>query len=166
MFGIESLSSTTGFAAYALVFIMAAVPWFEILIVIPPAIAMGMDPFVVSFLAFTGNLVTVFLLVFAHHSLNTIWKKFRVNEDNPENTSAPSGRRKKAIKLWNSYGLPGIAMMGPLILGTHFAALIALSLGSKKNPVALWMTISLFIWTIIIAAVSYYGIESLKWIAG
>lgn len=56
--------------------------------------------------------------------------------------------------------------MGPPVLGTHFAALIALSLGSKKYPVMLWMTFSLLLWTVIIAVVSYYGIENLKWVLG
>jgi len=152
-----------GFTAYALVFILAAVPWFEILIVIPPAIAMGLDPFIVSFLAFTGNMATVLLLIFAHQALHTLWKKFRVNKDSPEKAHVPSKRRKKAISLWNNYGLPGVAMMGPLILGTHFAALIALSLGSEKYPVVFWMMISLFIWTILITVASYHGIESLRW---
>lgn len=163
---IGTLYTSTGLIAYTFTFLLAATPWIEIVVVIPAGIAMGLNPSIVSFLAFTGNLATVFLLVFAQQSLHNFWKKFKTSSDGVENPSTPSGRRKRAFRLWHSYGLPGIAIMGPLVLGTHFAALIALSLGSKKYPVMLWMTFSLLLWTVIIAVVSYYGIENLKWVLG
>ena len=34
----------TGALRYALVFVLAAIPWFEILVVIPIAVGLGLDP--------------------------------------------------------------------------------------------------------------------------
>lgn len=87
--GTDALYSATGLLTYALVFILAATPWIELLVVIPPGITIGLDPFAVALLAFVGNLTTVYLLIFAHQFLHTIWKSFKINDDE----SPLSGRK-------------------------------------------------------------------------
>ncbi|AFV23300.1 hypothetical protein Mpsy_1091 [Methanolobus psychrophilus R15] len=158
MIGMDTLYNAEGTVAYALVFILAAVPWIELLVVIPPGIALGLDPLAVALLAFSGNLATVYLLVYAHHSLNSVWKRFRMGEEDRPS----SGKKKKVMSIWDRYGLPGLALISPIITGTHLAALIALGLGSKKYSIVLWMSLSILIWTIVVTVASYYGIESLK----
>jgi hypothetical protein len=162
MIGLELLESSEGFVAYVLVFLLAAIPWIEILLVIPVGIAIDLNPLTVAVLAATGNLATVYLLVFAHGSLHSFWQKLRLND----NGKRPEGRKKKAIHTWDSYGLPGLSMLAPVVTGTHLAALIALGLGSRRYSVALWLTLSILIWTAVVTATSYYGIESLKWLLG
>lgn len=159
MIGIGALYTAKGLVAYALVFILAATPWIELLVVIPPGIAIGLNPLAVFVLALAGNLTTVYLLVLAYKSLHSIWIKFKING----NESIPSRRKHKALRIWNNYGLPGLAIVSPII-GTHFAALIALSLGSRKHSVIVWMSVSIIIWTIVVTIISYYGIESMKWL--
>jgi hypothetical protein len=35
----------------------------------------------------------------------------------------------------NNYGLPGLALLGPILISTHIAAFIGMTLGAtKKNP--------------------------------
>ena len=48
---------------YILVFLGAAIPWFEIALVIPLGIVWGLSPFWVMLLAFVGNMVTVLALI-------------------------------------------------------------------------------------------------------
>jgi uncharacterized membrane protein len=160
MFGIESLYNAEGFFAYSLVFLLAATPWIEILVVIPAGIALGLNPLAVSILAFTGNLTTVYFLISAYHYLTSIFDKRKSGEDK----KPPSKRKKKALHIWNRYGLPGLALISPLTVGTHFATFVALSFKSKKCMVTMWITLSILIWTVIVTIVSYYGIESLKWL--
>lgn len=74
MIGIGALYTAKGLIAYALVFILAATPWIELLLVIPSGIAIGLNPLAVSVLALAGNLTTVYLLVLAYESLHSIWK--------------------------------------------------------------------------------------------
>ncbi|SFM46990.1 small multi-drug export protein [Methanolobus profundi] len=162
MFGIESLYSAEGMFAYALVFLLAATPWIEILVVIPAGIALGLNPLAVSILAFTGNLTTVYLLIFAYQYLSSTFDKHKSGE----NKKQLSKRKKKALHIWNKYGFPGLAFISPLTVGTHFATFVALSFKSKKYMVTMWITGSIFVWTVIVTVVSYYGIESLKWLLG
>ncbi|WP_406656198.1 small multi-drug export protein [Methanolobus sp. ZRKC2] len=162
MIGVGVLENAEGSVAYVLVFILAAIPWIELLLVIPVGVAIGLNPLAVAVLAATGNLATVYLLVFAHDSLSSFWKKFRLNDNDTE----PEGRKRRAMRTWDTYGLPGLAMIAPIATGTHLAALIALSLGSRKYSVILWMSLSILLWTVVVTIISYYGIESLKWFLG
>lgn len=57
---IGTLYTSTDLIAYAFTFLLAATPWLEIPVVIPAGIAMGLNPSIVSFLAFTGNLQRFF----------------------------------------------------------------------------------------------------------
>ncbi|QGG47709.1 small multi-drug export protein [Heliorestis convoluta] len=48
---------------YILVFLLAAVPWIEIGVIIPLSILNGLNPLLVGLVAFFGNLTTVYLLI-------------------------------------------------------------------------------------------------------
>ena len=148
----ESLRTADGAVAYALVFILAAIPWFEILLVIPPAIALGFDPLLVTALALFGNLSTVlFVIVFQDRVLD--WYRRRRDGE--------SSRSDRARRLWDRYGLPVLAGASPIVTGSHIGAALALLFGSPRNRVAGWMTVSLVVWAVGIAALSVLGISAL-----
>lgn len=135
---------------YIVIFILAAVPWIEILIIIPIGIIQGLNPVLVGLLSFLGNLSTVYLLILFFEK----FKQWRSKKKPKEKK-----RTKRAIEIWNKYGLPGLSLAGPLITGAHLAVVIAISLGAKKHLTLLWSTISLAVWTIVITIFSFYGIE-------
>jgi uncharacterized membrane protein len=139
---------------YILVFVAAAVPWLEIALVIPLGVIRGLSPFWVIVLGFTGNLSTVIPLVIGFEKIRN-WVQKRQSEK--ENT--PSKRSLRAKKIWNKYGLPGLAFLGPILLGIHIAAFIGMSLGAKKNWTILWMTISLAFWSLTFGIVTMLGFD-------
>lgn len=51
---------------YFTLFIMAATPWLEILIVIPIGIGLGLHPIIVAIVTFIGNALPVFLIVYLY----------------------------------------------------------------------------------------------------
>lgn len=159
---LDALYDATGIIAYVLVFIFAATPWIELLLVIPAGIGIGLNPFAVAVTAFLGNLSTVYLILLGHQTLQSVWNKFKIQDG----ISASSNRRTKTLQIWDNYGLPGLALTSPVAVGTHFATVVAISLGSKKQKVGFWMSMSILIWTILVTVASYYGIESIKWFFG
>lgn len=144
---------------YAVLFLMAAIPWIEIVVVIPLGIAGGLSPVAVSILAFTGNLLTILLLI-ALYKKWTEWRERRREEKGI--TKKTSKRKERAKKIWERYGLPGLALIGPFFVGTHLTAVMGLALGSRKNLVTAWMTFSLLVWTIGLTAASFYGLDFLN----
>jgi len=154
-----------------LVFFLAAVPLFELVTVVPLAIAGGLAPIPVAVLGFLGNLLTVVLLIIFADKVKRWWgaRKLKRNEikgqdemafqNGEEDTPEPESKKKKrARNLFSKFGLPGLTIFGPMIVGSHISALMAMSFGSKRQLVFIWMLISLVLWTIVSAVAASYGV--------
>lgn len=142
---------------YILVFIFAAIPWFEIALIIPLAIISGLNPVLVALVAFLGNLATVYLLVIFFEKFKA-WREKKRKVDEP----SKSKKGKRAYKIWNRYGLPGLSFLGPIVIGSHIAAFIGLILGANKKSTIIWQTMSLAVWTLIFVVVTYFGLDFLN----
>ncbi|KAA9023921.1 small multi-drug export protein [Niallia endozanthoxylica] len=140
---------------YILVFLLAAIPWIEIAAIIPLSIIAGLNPVLVGLLAFVGNLSTVYLLIIFIEKYQQ-WRNRK-----KKNQKEKPKRQERAIKVWNKYGLPGLALLGPFLIGSHVSVIVGLALGAKKQTTLLWITISLVLWSIVFTVLSYYGIEFL-----
>ncbi|MFC4401928.1 small multi-drug export protein [Gracilibacillus xinjiangensis] len=136
---------------YLLVFLGAAIPWFEIAIVIPLGIIKGLHPIIVISLAFTGNMVTIIPLIFAYDKMKNLLNKRRERKQ--------SKRSERAKMFWNKYGLPGMIMLGPILIGSHIAAFIGMTLGATKKATLLWSTISIGCWSVIFGLLTAFGID-------
>ncbi|MBF6633462.1 small multi-drug export protein [Planococcus sp. APC 3900] len=139
---------------YFLVFLGAAIPWFEIALVIPLGIIWGLSPFWVMVLAFVGNMVTVLALIIGFDRFQ-IW----YNKRQEAKGKAVSKKNERAKRIWNKYGLPGLAMLGPILIGTHIAAFIGMTLGATKKNTTLWLTISIGVWTLAFGVLTALGFD-------
>ncbi|AIY05103.1 hypothetical protein Plano_1138 [Planococcus sp. PAMC 21323] len=139
---------------YILVFLGAAIPWFEIALVIPLGIVWGLSPFWVMMLAFIGNMVTVLALIVGFDRFK-VWYNKR-QEAKGKTTNKKSERAKQ---IWNRYGLPGLAMLGPILIGTHIAAFIGMTLGATKKNTTVWLTISIAAWTLVFGLLTALGFD-------
>ncbi|XVH33314.1 small multi-drug export protein (plasmid) [Haloferacaceae archaeon DSL9] len=153
----ETLRDADGIIQYALIFVLAAIPWLEIVVVIPIGVALGINPFGVALFAFLGNVLPIYGIIAFYVRL-----KAALGWDQPDPNSTTSRRNDWAKRIWNRFGLPGLALASPVVIGVHLATVIALALRSKKRTVALWMTVSVFVWTVALTASAYYGIESIQ----
>ncbi|UTF55059.1 small multi-drug export protein [Natronosalvus rutilus] len=148
------LDAASGPWQYALVFALAATPLLEILVVIPLGIALGLDPVVVAVTAFAGNVLPIYGIVLAADRV-AAWLESR-------RSGEPSKRRKRAVRIWNRYGLPGLALLSPVTTGVHLAAVLALSLGARGRDTLAWMTGSIALWTALITLVSVVGRSAIE----
>lgn len=144
----EWIGGTSGPWQYLLVFVLAAIPWLEILLVIPAGIAIGLDPLLVAAVAFAGNAAPIYGIVLTYERLAA---RFGWGE------GGESKRRRRARRVWNRYGLPGLAFAAPILTGVHLAAVIALGLGAHGRPTLGWMTASIAVWTVGITVATVVG---------
>ncbi|GAA0492307.1 hypothetical protein GCM10008986_18270 [Salinibacillus aidingensis] len=143
--------------AYTLVFILSAIPFFEAFGVIPIASIAGLSITSVMLLGLTGNIVTVFLVIMFVHQIKSWRKRRREDKDKGE-----SKRSVRAQNIWKKYGLPGLAMLGPLFVGSHLTALISMTLGATKKKAFIWTSASITTWSIAFTVLLLYGIDFLN----
>ena len=92
--------------------------------------------------AFVGNMATVLALIIGFDRFQ-VW----YNKRQEARGKTVSKKNERAKRIWNKYGLPGLAMLGPILIGTHIAAFIGMTLGATKKNTTLWLTISIGVWT-------------------
>ena len=139
---------------YFLVFLGAAIPWLELALVIPLGIVRGLNPFWVVIVGFVGNMVTVMALIIGYDRFNLWLTKRRQGKEQKE-----SKRSDRAKKIWNKYGLPGMLLLGPVLIGTHIAAFIGMTLGASKRQTTIWSVISIALWAIAFGVLTAFGFD-------
>lgn len=141
------------FLTYIIIFLLAAIPFFEIMAIIPIAIIGGLPVIPVMLVAFLGNLFTIILLILFLDKFRE-WRRKRKGKEQED-----SKRHKRARALWDKYGLPGLAFIGPFFVGSHLSALLALTFGGTKAKTLSLMTASLLTWTIVLGLAAYFGFD-------
>ena len=143
--------------AYVLVFSLAAAPFFEAYAVIPLAILAGLPTVPVMIVGLAGNILTILLLLLFIQKIKEWTTKKRKNDEQ----KAPSKRSLRAQKLWEKYGLPGLAFIGPLFVGSHLTAFMSVTLGGTKKGTLYWMIASITTWSVVFSIFAYFGVDLL-----
>ena len=144
---------------YLTIIVLAATPWVEILVVIPFGIGVGLNPILVGIFSFAGNAIPIYLIVVGFERFNVWWARRRGSFlVNPGDESWRSGRRARAMNILRRYGVPGMALVSPILIGAHLGAVITLLVNAPRNQIIGWMTVSLALWTVAITIASWAGI--------
>ncbi len=144
--GASELYGVGGVWGYVLIFVLAAIPWFEVLVIVPAGVGLGFNPVAVSVVAFTGNMLPVLGIAALH-------RKFRF--------PAPDYFRTKAERVWDSHGVPGVALIAPGVTGVYVTMSVALALEAPRRKLVAWMAFSIAAWTVALAVLTYAGFELL-----
>ncbi|MDQ0229048.1 small multi-drug export protein [Metabacillus malikii] len=155
---IEWAQEANIFIQYIVLFLLALAPWMDVSIIVPLGIVWGLPAISVSVVAFFGNFLLLFLLGIFFKQID----KWRENRKQKKGIINPTKKEKRSREIWEKYGIPGLALLAPIFVGTDIAAIIALTFGSSKIYVVGWMTFSLAVWTIVFAVGSVYGFSLLN----
>jgi len=138
------------------VFLAGAIPWFEAIGVVPLGILVGLNPALTVVFAVTGNAITIFLFAYAAGAIRARLLARR----QAKNKEGESPRLIKAQQSFDRWGIYGLALMGPLVIGTQFAALVAVAAGVKPLKSSLVITAATLLWASAIALVfGIFGFE-------
>ncbi|MCM3749758.1 small multi-drug export protein [Paenibacillus pasadenensis] len=149
---LEGVRESNLFIQLGAVFLLSLVPFLEGYVAASVGILIGFPTVLTIIAASVGNWLSVMAVV-------VLYEKMRQRRKaKPE--SRRSGKKKElARKLFNKYGVPGVALFGPLVFGHHIGAFISLASGATKRYVTLWMTIGILAWTVVIGILASIGID-------
>ena len=103
---------------------------------IPVGLALGLPPVVSGIAATSGGLVGAVLVTVAGERLQR-WLYTR---------GWLSKRRKRIERMWERYGILGVALQAPMLTGAPLGTLVALGLGAPAKRLLFWMCVSLVLW--------------------
>jgi hypothetical protein len=95
-------------------------------------VALGLPLILVGVATVLGNLVALVLTLLAGERLQR-WIYRR---------PGLARRRKRIERVWNRYGVLGVAFLAPIITGAVFGTVLALALGAPPRALLLWMALS------------------------
>lgn len=161
---METMLEPGSWWSYVVVFLAAATPVIEVLVVIPAGILAGMPAGPTAAVAVAGNLTTVVAVAFAGERTSGWWRARRaaraVEAGDPVAADAPprrdrSGRARELARRW---GVPGLALLAPITTGTHIATVAAVAAGNDVRRVLRWMTGGLVAWSAAAAIATSTGL--------
>lgn len=120
----------------------------EAIAVVPGGIALGLDPTATVISAAIGNAITIFLFAYLGSGIRGWIVQRRVSRGK----SPESQKFEKAVRAFDRYGIYGMALLGPVIIGTQFAAAASVAAGVKPLRVSILITSSMVLWASAIAA--------------
>jgi uncharacterized membrane protein len=159
--------------AYLTILVAAATPWLEVLLVVPVGIIAGLPPVPVAVVAAVGNVATLVPLVLGGDRVRAWFRRRRADraddaatdgttdEHGPGDRPHRGGRGERALRVFDRFGLAGLAVLGPLLTGIHVAALVALAAGAPRRPTVLWLSGGVVVWSFLTALATVLGIETL-----
>ncbi len=135
---------------YFTLMVLASIPWFEASFAVPVAVLAGANPVLSFLVGMLGNAVTLLLAVIFSAQI----KAWMNRKKRLKSTS-------RATNTVEKYGLLGAAILGPILLGSHIVAIIAISLGTPKWQTFIYVTLGTALWAIILSVLVYFGVDFL-----
>ena len=157
--------------AYLVVLVAAGTPWLEVLLVVPAGIVAGLSPVPVVLVATVGNVLTILPVVLAGEAFRARSLRRRRRDDatsdpHPESPvrrdayGRSGGARGRGRRLFDRYGLPGLALLGPLVTGIHLAAAVAVGAGAPRRATLLWLSAGVAVWSAVTGVVTVLGVDA------
>lgn len=134
------------------VFVAGAIPWLEAIVVIPAGIVVGLPVLWTVVFALVGNLVTIALFASGSERILSAMARRREQKGKPHQEDSRTARAKR---VFVRYGDVGMAVVGPLLIGTQFAAAIAVSLGVSVWRATLVQSLGAAVWGVLAAYTTY-----------
>lgn len=146
-----------------------ALPWLEAVVVIPAGIVAGLPTVPVVIAAVTGNLLTVALAAWFGERIMVWWSGRRQRREWLKNDAATAElraakrtrRQRRIVRVMDRGGMPALALLGPLILGTQLAAVAAVAVGISAGRSFLWGASGTVFWSVVAAVATVTGFEIL-----
>ncbi|QSB13381.1 small multi-drug export protein [Natronosporangium hydrolyticum] len=144
------------------VFLGGAAPWLEAIVVIPIGIVAGLNPILVVLVGVAGNLLTVWVAAFYGERIRTWWQARRARRRAERGETVPhhrQRRRERIERLLRRWGMPALAALGPIGLGTQVSALVAVGLGVSARASFVWIGAGTVVWSIVAAVAAVTGLS-------
>jgi len=137
------------------VFLIAFVPFLEGYVAVPVGLLAGLPFLPTLLLALLSNWISVLIVIKLSGFFSE--KLLRRRKD-----GFLHNKMQRAKAYFNKYGIPGIALIGPITVSNHIGAAVSIASGGSIRKVKIWQAISIILWTTGAGILVSQGIDLLK----
>lgn len=140
---VVQLSELNLFLQYLGVFILSFIPFVESLGGAIIGTLIGQPTILAVLVSIIGNWLSIMFVILLFNALLTM-----IRNRKSKKHGFIQNRSNKARERYYKYGVPGLAIIAPLVASAHIAAFTSLAVGATKRKVILWHTVSIVCWGI------------------
>ena len=138
----------------ALVFFFAfAMLW----VAVPLGLTLGLPPLLVAVIAVPCSITGAALVIWLIRPFSDFVHKHLSERDR-------RGRVKLIFRVWRRSGIPGLGVLGPLLVGPPLTIAVGMLLGALPKRLIAWTSLGIVIWTSFMLGLWYFGREWFKFI--
>lgn len=142
---------------WAVVVVLGAIPFVESYSGSALGVVAGLPVWVAVPAAVAGNIVSMLFAVAM--SVRVRDRVLAGRGDRPEKEASP--RRAKLRRLFDRYGVAGVALLGPLALPSQITAAATVSFGAPRGAVVFWQAVAIVLWGAGFGALAALGVAVL-----
>lgn len=101
----------------------------------------GVNPWLSIPVAILANIAIVTVIVVSFDRIRTAVLDRRISRG--QEPAPLSARQRKTRRAFEKYGVPGVSLLGPFLLPTHFTSAALVSFGAAKGYVILWQAVAI-----------------------
>lgn len=109
-------------------------------VAVPMGLTMGVPPWLVAALVIPASIAGAALMIWLVSPLREFVRK-RYPERNRR------GRTRLIFRVWRRSGLPGLGILGPLLVGPPPTMALGVILGASAKRLLLWTSLGIIVWT-------------------
>ena len=150
-----------------IVALAGAIPFIEGEGAVSIGIIGGISPVVAAIAAIVGNFLCVLVVVLVSSGARqAVVNRSRAKSaalagggtiEEPAADAADAGRgtarREKFQRAFERYGVPGVSLLGPLLLPTQFTATMLAASGIGRARILFWQAVAIIGWTTVVAVI-------------
>lgn len=156
---LQQLQDSNPMLQFLGVMLVAMVPFIEGYFAVPAGIAIGFSAVLTIAAAIVGNWISVIVVILASDRVKQ-WLQGRKKSKSSEEKQYK--RLERGQKLFHKYGVPGVSLLGPLLVGDHIAALVCIASGAPRKSVIIWQTVAIVVWAVGMGLLVMLGINMVK----
>lgn len=152
----EFAASVEPWQQFLVILLAGAVPFIESYLGSFLGVALGIEPAAaVVATAVVGNMISTFLLIALATRARTAATRGRRSTKQPV-----SARRQKVGRYVERLGVPGVSLLGPIILASQITGPTLVALGADKRSVYLFQGIAIIVWGVVFG---FFGDLVISW---
>ncbi len=134
------------------VLLAGAIPYVEAEGAAILGVVAGVNPVVAILAAVVGNAIALALVVWLIGAARSGVTRGRTAERSP--------KRQRMRQVFDRYGVPGVSLLGPLLLPSHVTAAAMVGFGAPRARVFTWGVVAVTAWAVVLGTLVHLGVSA------